>query len=147
MMRARFSDSSLRRILKRTGAKTKNPKPFLKDIAQHEIWAAQKRIRQRKKDPDGRPWKPWATSTRKQRLREGTATRGILYRTGLLARSFKSKVTKKWLRVWNTADYAPFHQLGSRISNLPRRRFIGWGREARNNIEREIVKYLRVRRR
>ena len=146
MINVRFSDSSLRRTLKRTGAKTKNPKPFLKDVARHEIQAAQKRIRQRKVDPDGRRWRPWARVTEAQRRRDpSTYGRGILYQSGLLARSFKSAITKKRLKIWNTAHYAGFHQTGVRRTNLPRRRFLGWGRQARSNIERAIVKYLRIR--
>lgn len=143
MIVAKVVDSSVRRTMKRLGAKTKNPRPFLEDIARHEIYAAQKRIRQRKVAPDGQAWKPWAPSTRRQRLREGTAARGILYRTGLLARSFKSRVNKTQLAVWNKAKYAPYLQYGT--PKMPARPFLGWGRRARNNVERAIVKYLRPR--
>ena len=143
MITAKFSDSSLRRVMKRMESKTKNPRPFLEDVARHEIYAAQKRIRQRKVTPDGSAWKPWAPSTRKQRIKEGTAARGILYRTGLLARSFKSRVNKKYMAIWNSANYSTYLQYGT--PKMPARPYLGWGRQARNYVERAIVKYLKPR--
>jgi phage virion morphogenesis protein len=140
---AKFDARQVKRHIRKIDKRVRKTKPVLKDIAKHEIQAAQKRIRTRKVDPDGKKWKPHAYATIVQRAREGNLGRGLLYKSGLLARSFWSRITKNKLTIRNRAPYAGYLQTGTR--HMPARPYLGWGRKARDKAERFVVDYLRKR--
>lgn len=86
----------------------------LRDHGQAELTDIRQRIQTRKTDPYRTRWAPWSFATRQQRIREGTATRGILFRTGALLRSFYIKINNNKLMILSNSRYARFLNDGSR---------------------------------
>lgn len=75
-----------------------------------------------KRSPGGTPWRPWAPSTRKQRIAEGTAHLGLLVRTGKLRKSLRIYTTERAVSVGFAASYARYHEDGT--DRMPARRLL-----------------------
>lgn len=106
----------------------------LQKIGRDEVRATQDRIRSSKTDPTGRSWQPWAMATLKQRRREGTAGRGLLYRTGALLNSIMYRVDRGILTIYTDASHARYLQFGT--PKMPARPFLGWGNRINNIVTR-----------
>lgn len=91
----------------------------LQDYARGELQDIERRIIVAKTDPQARRWAPWAWSTRQQRQRDGTAARGLLYKTGALLRSFKATIRDGAVVISSNLNYAVFLQRG-RANMRPR---------------------------
>jgi len=128
------------RFIDKSTKKLKNTKKPLKRMARVETEAAQYRIRTSKQTPDGQPWAAWAYSTFISRIRNGTVGTGPLYVSGLLMRSFKSRVTSTKATISNTAPYATYLQEGT--DNMPARPFMGFGRESHDRINDIMMEHL-----
>ena len=137
----KIDDKKVRRAMKKVQKQVRNTKPILDKIGQEEVRRAQHRVRTSKTDPDNRRWAPWAYSTLIQRQREGTASRGLLYRTGFLLKNFYHKVQGKKLFVGNKAPYAQYLQEGTR--HMRPRRFLGWSADARKDIQTSVQRQVR----
>lgn len=123
--------------------KLSKSKPVLTKVADGEIKAAQTRIRTSKTDPSGNRWAPWSYATIAQRNRMGTTSRGLLYNTGFLLRSFFKRVTNTKAEVRNTAPYASYLQEGT--NRMPARRFLGISNGSRKRIKTLFRKFLRLK--
>lgn len=99
----------------------------LEDIGKEQVQLTQDRIRSSKTDPDGNPWAPWSMATLRSRQRDGTVSRGLLYRTGALLTSIKFTVRDNVLKVFTNIPYGEFLQFGT--PKMPARPFIGWGNQ------------------
>ena len=91
----------------------------LQDYARAELQDIERRITVAKTDPQARRWAPWAWSTRRAREREGTAGRGLLYKTGALLRSFRATIRNGAVSIASSLNYATFLQRG-RANMRPR---------------------------
>lgn len=111
----------------------------LDEIGREEVRATKQRIQMWKADPNGRAWRPWSMATMKQRRREGTAGRGLLYRTGQLLNSIQYRVRNGVLTVFTNDYKASFLQNGT--PKMPAREFIGFGSRL-NSIINKIRKAL-----
>jgi phage virion morphogenesis protein len=120
--------------------KLRNTGELFKKVADYEIKEAQNRIHKTKTDPEGKPWAPWAPSTRKARQREGTASTGLLFRSGKLYNSFESKIANKSMSIYNTAGYGQYLQAGT--DNMPARPFLGWSKKSKQQIEDIILTHF-----
>lgn len=109
----------------------------LKEHGEAEVRDVQQRITLRKTDPYGRRWAPWSFATRRQRLREGTVARGLLYRTGALRRSFRSRVTRNSVSVYSTSPIAQYLAQGRR--NMRPRVLVDLGSKLSRNRFRKIL--------
>ncbi len=87
--------------------------------------AARVRIIATKKDPDGKAWAPWQPSTEYQRLRKGSANRGILHDEGTLLASLVANSTPNSFSVTASAEAA--HPLQFGRPNMAGRAFLGFG--------------------
>lgn len=134
-LRSRTVDAALRRL----EWNPRKAKKLLNTIADEEIRNAQQRIVSTKRTPDEQRWAPWAPSTRRQRVRERTAHRGLLYRTGRLLRSFKKVIGLRAAVIKSNALYAGYLQLGTR--RMPARPFLGFN-ERSKEFARETAKRL-----
>jgi len=141
MIKVKFDDKQVKRALRRLDKAVDNVKPALKDIADKEVRLAQNRIRIKKTDPDGRPWRPWSYATLQYRIRQGNVGKGLLYSNGLLARSFDTDVSRNELTVSNSAPYATYLQEGT--PNMPSRKFLGWGNKSIKSAADILLKYLK----
>lgn len=140
MIKFKFDDKQVKRALRKVDKAVSNVKPAMKEIADKEIRNAQNRIRMKKTDPEGRPWRPWSYATMQNRIKQGNAGRGLLYVSGLLARSFNKDVSGNELSISNDAPYAEYLQEGTR--NMPARPFLGWGKKSMADAEKIVLKYL-----
>ena len=99
------------------------------------------RIVKLKKDPDDKPWKPWAKATKKARQKRGTAALGLLFESGELADSITHKVTgKNKLQVGTSNPYAGYLNEGT--NNMPARPFIGISKRASKGIDEALKLYF-----
>lgn len=89
------------------------------EFAQGELQDVQRRIMTAKTDPYARRWAPWSFATRQQRNREGTAGRGLLWRTGALLRSFRAVIKGGAVSIVSDLPYAAYLQRG-RANMRPR---------------------------
>jgi HK97 gp10 family phage protein len=120
--------------------KLTNPKKFLQELGPllvNEVWY---RIETKKTDPEGRKWKPWATSTAQARRREGSAGSGLLFRTGELRDSIDYKVQGQKVVVQSDSPYGRYLQEGT--SKMPARPFLGMGKSERKIIQDTWRKWL-----
>lgn len=106
----------------------------LEEIGKEEVAITQERIRSSKTGPDGKSWAPWSMATLRQRTRQGSAGRGLLYRTGALLTSIAYKIEKGALIVYTNIPYAKYLQFGT--PKMPSRPFIGWGNRINKIVER-----------
>jgi phage virion morphogenesis protein len=135
MLTADFSDciASMDAILDRA----RNLSTPLSIIGAIETAKAHDRLQNRKQEPDGDAWAPWRPSTRRERIRQGTAGTGLLWITGGIANSidfdFGITVGEDRLEIGSSDKLALFHQFGTRgpgvgpsgYHNVPRP-FLGW---------------------
>lgn len=114
------------------------------EMGEQEKELVKQRITTTKTSPDGTPWAPWSLSTLQQRMREGSYSRGLLYRTGALLASIHYRVRQTvngaTLAITSNAPYASFLQFGT--PKMPARAFIGWGRTSINTIRKLIKKQI-----
>lgn len=123
--------------------------PILSVIGAIEAAKAHDRIQNTKEDPEGDAWIPWRPSTRKQRMRDGTAGYGLLYITGGIARSQRFEAGDQVLMIGSSNKLALFHQFGTRgpgvgpsgYHDVPRP-FLGWEDEDLPNYARMIADYI-----
>ncbi len=100
----------------------------------------QERIRTGKVSADGIPWVPWAPSTLVARIRQGTASRGLLYNSGKLLNSFKVVTDKKSFTIGTNSPYASFLQNGT--NRMPARPFMGVSPKAKATIKTILDKKI-----
>lgn len=130
-------------------ARSRDLEPVLSVIGAIEAAKAHDRIQNTKEDPDGDAWIPWRPSTRKQRMRDGTAGYGLLYITGGIARSQRFEADDQVLMIGSSNKLALFHQFGTRgpgvgpsgYHDVPRP-FLGWEDEDLPNYARMIADYI-----
>lgn len=110
-------------------------------IGRDEVQATRERIITSKTAPDGQRWRPWSQATLRARQADGTAGRGLLYRTGQLANSIQYRVSPKTVTVYSNLPYAQYLQQGT--MRMPARPFIGWSidriRQIRDTVNRAIA--------
>ena len=117
-----------------------NSKKVMNEIAKAEVKDARRRIRTTKTDPEGRNWKAWSYTTILSRIKDGTAARGLLYKSGLLYRSFVMKTTNKKMEIKNTADYAGYLQDGT--NKMVARPYLGFSKASARRIKKLFKKHL-----
>ncbi len=130
-------------------ARSRDLEPVLSVIGAIEAAKAEDRIQNSKEDPEGEAWIPWRPSTRKQRMRDGTAGYGLLYITGGIARSQRFEAEDQVLSIGSSNKLALFHQFGTRgpgvgpsgYHDVPRP-FLGWEDEDLPNYARMIAEYI-----
>ena len=130
-------------------ARARDLEPILSVIGAIEAAKAHDRIQNTKEDPEGDAWIPWRPSTRKQRMRDGTAGYGLLYITGGIARSQRFEASDQVLMIGSSNKLALFHQFGTRgpgvgpsgYHDVPRP-FLGWEDEDLPNYARMIADYI-----
>lgn len=135
------SGGARRLVVQKMGAIQGGSRAALEELGAQEVAIVQERIRTGKTSPDGQAWRPWALSTLRQRIREGTTGGGLLYKTGALYNSIKWKITSANLIIYSDSPYAQYLQNGT--SRMPARPFVGWNKEAINNFRmrlREAIK-------
>lgn len=131
-------------------ARARDLEPVLSVIGAIEAAKAHDRIQNTKEDPEGDAWIPWRPSTRKQRMRDGTAGYGLLYITGGIARSQRFEASDQVLMIGSSNKLALFHQFGTRgpgvgpsgYHDVPRP-FLGWEDEDLPNYARMIADYIK----
>ncbi|MGC9237757.1 MAG: phage virion morphogenesis protein [Thiomonas sp.] len=119
-----------------------------------ETAKAHDRLQNSKTDPDGDAWIPWRPSTKRERIRQGTAGTGLLWITGGIARSidfdFGVTVGEDRLEIGSSNKLALFHQFGTRgpgtgpsgYHDVPRP-FLGWDEDDLPNYAQMIADYIR----
>lgn len=114
----------------------------LQDYARGELQDIERRITVAKTDPSARAWAPWAWSTRRQRTREGTAGRGLLYKTGALLRSFRATIKDGAVSIASALNYANFLQRGR--ANMRPRVIVDLGSKlSRNRLLKSLSKHMK----
>lgn len=116
---------------------------FLQEVGQILLDSTRERITTSKTDPEGRAWKPWARSTALARSKDGSAARGLLYKSGNLLDSLEVRVigdTK--VSISTTIPYAQFLQNGT--NRMPPRRFLGTSKQDEQNIKAAWNKWLKI---
>lgn len=116
---------------------TKAKNRSLVEYAQTELQDVQRRITTAKTDPYARRWAPWSFATRQQRVREGSAGRGLLYRTGALLRSFRATIRHSVVTISSHLPYARYLQNGRR--NMRARVIVDLGSKLSMNRLRKII--------
>lgn len=120
----------------------KNTKPLLNEIGKYLVNSTRERISLTKTAPDGSIWKQWSPATALARKKDGTASGGLLYRTGALANSISYKVSNDEVEITASAKYASFLQLGT--SRMPARPFLGISLDDSNAIGEIIKRQIKV---
>lgn len=94
--------------------------PELADaIGEQQVASAKRRIRQTKKSPEGKPWKPWSQKYAKTRKRQHS----LLIATGSLRDSITHNVLSPGeVEVGSNLDYARVHLMGS--EDVPARPYL-----------------------
>lgn len=108
---------------------------FLDEVGQQFLQEAQLRITGKKTDPMGQKWAPWARSTALARAKDGSAARGLLYKSGDLLNSLSYNVQGDKVSVTSDSPYARYLQNGT--GRMPARPFLGLG-----NKEQLILKQV-----
>lgn len=130
-MRVNVDTKAIDKAVRNLTKGIKKPRPAFDKIADNEIRKAQYRIRTSKMDPEGRPWIP----------RKYPSKGSLMYVTGVLHNSFKKMVNNWRVIITNTAHYAKYHQNGT--WKLPRRQFLGWGRDSNRDVTQIFIDYLK----
>lgn len=113
---------------------------YLEKIGQVVKEDIQERIRTGKTSADGVPWVPWAPSTLVARMRQGTASRGLLYNSGKLLNSFKVVTTKTSFTIGTSSPYSAF--LNNGTNRMQARPFMGVSPKARATIKTILDKKI-----
>ena len=98
---------------------------FLEELGASFVGLAVNRIEKTKADPLGQKWAPWASSTARARRKEGTASTGLLLRSGGLRDSIEYEVQGPKVVIRSTSKYAEYLQNGT--NRMPARPFLGTG--------------------
>lgn len=124
-------------------AKAEHPRALMQEIGDIITEDIKYRIVKLKKDPDDKPWAPWAPSTAKARARKGNAALGLLFDTGTLLRSIKSQVigSHNTLQIGTDVKYAGF--LNNGTSKMPARPFLGVSQRAQKSINQAVEMYFK----
>ena len=130
-MKLNKSPKSLTEPVSRAWARRRE---FMEEVGKEIVEITQNRIEKTKKDPEGKRWAPWKPSTRKARQKDGSAGKGLLFRTGALRDSIEYKANSKNVTVFSQLPYAKFLQSGTK--NMPARVFIGNGPQEERAIQR-----------
>lgn len=140
-IKAEISQKNIDKLL----SKLANPAPALEQIGRNLQSSTKERISTTKLSPDGTPFAPWSFATALAREKNGTAGRGILYKTGNLYNSIQYQVQDKQVIVGSdtSAPYAKFLQNGT--TKMPARPFIGISAPDVEMIRNVIVKHFRQR--
>lgn len=117
-----------------------NKDRFLDNVGQELVNSTKRRLETTKQDPDGQAWSPWSIATQKARQKEGTASLGLLNRTGTLLESITYKLQGQNVIVGTDVPYSVFLQMGT--SKMPARRFIGFGAQDEQTIRRIWTEWL-----
>lgn len=112
------------------------PQKVLKQIADDQVRETQNRIRTTKLNPQGQTWAPWSMATLRQRQRDGSAARGLLFKTGQLWQSIQYRISEKTLTIFSNIGYARYLQEGT--MRMPARPFLGWSQQALNSIKQKM---------
>ena len=89
----------------------------------------------------GEPWQKLSPQYAKWKARKFSG-KGILRRTGKMAKSFKHKTTKIDTTIFNAAKYFPFHQSNQPRSKMPRRIMMKIDQTRRIKIFSAFTEYL-----
>lgn len=135
-IKASISKASITQLNNKINQINKNLTNAKKQIAEEEVLDAKQRITFGKTDPDGRPWAPWSISTMRQRTRERNLQRGLLYRTGRLLNSIKSRISGDRVEIYTNTDYAGYLQRGT--TKMRPREILGFGRQSIDRIKNRL---------
>lgn len=113
----------------------------LQDYARGELQDIQRRIVTAKTDPYGHRWAPWAFSTMRARMRDGTFGRGLLYKTGQLLRSITATIKGGEVTVSSSVPYAQYLQEG-RANMRPRVIFDLGSKLSFNRLTKSLKKFM-----
>lgn len=92
------------------------------------------------KNINGEPWQKLSPNYLKQKIRSGFLTQ-ILVRTGKMRASFLTlERTKESLKIGNSAEYFPTHQIGS--GAVPQRQVLGFPDRMKEKLVDIFQKYL-----
>lgn len=114
---------------------------FMDEVGKDFLALARARIEREKADPMGKRWAPWAEATARARMREGSASGGLLMRTGALRDSLYYELQgqdKVAIRTQN--PYAGYLQNGTR--RMPARPFLGTGPKETAALESNWKKWM-----
>lgn len=102
-----------------------DPVPYFEFVGADQVARVQKRIRETKIDPDGKPWTPWAPFTANKRDFAGNFSQGIMWDTGKLLESIEFDIDGAFgVDIGTDVWYAPKHQDGE--GRIPKREIFGW---------------------
>ena len=132
MLEIKLQSDDLRANLDQLVTRIKDRKALLRQVGEIEKEDIQRRIQIGKRSPSGVPWAPWRPSTAIYRQRKGTASKGLLFDSGALYRSFKLKQDGDQVTVGTNVKYAPYLQFGTPKMNA--RPFMGLSKEATRSI-------------
>lgn len=120
-----------------------NRQQFLEEVGQMLLESTRERIITSKTDPEGRAWKPWARSTALARSKDGSAARGLLYKSGNLLDSLEVRIVGDMkVSVATQVPYAQFLQNGT--NRMPARPFLGASKQDEQNIKAAWNKWLKL---
>ena len=102
------------------------PKELLKELGKREVKRAKQRFKS-KTDPDGKRWRSWDRDTQEERIREGSASSGLLVESGALMNSIDFDVVHNSLFVGTNVDYGQYIQQGT--PDMPARPFLGFNQQ------------------
>ena len=128
MIEMKLDDKKLQKAMRNITKKIKNPKRLLRQVGAREVTKAKDRVLHTKFNPDNKKWAPWSYLTLQQRIREGNAGKGLLYRTGSLLSSFAFKVRRMSVEIFTNKPYAKYLQFGT--PKMPKREILGWGKDS-----------------
>lgn len=150
-MKTKVNKGSAEKTLFGLLQQTSNTRPALEEIGRALVASTKNRIVDTKQGPSGAPWAPWATSTMLGRLKNGTASRGLLYESGKLLNSITSQVQQSrssngqfgslQVQVGSQGvEYAQYLQNGTK--NMAARPFIGISKEDQQIIRNILRKHV-----
>jgi len=122
--------------------KWQNRKDFLDEVGQQFLQEAQLRITGKKTDPMGTKWAPWARSTALARAKDGSAARGLLYKSGDLLNTLSYRVQGDKVSVSSDSPYARYLQNGT--SRMPARPFLGMGEKEQLILQQVWQKWINM---
>ncbi|MDR1656134.1 MAG: phage virion morphogenesis protein [Deltaproteobacteria bacterium] len=126
-----------------------NLQPLMERIGAVLLLSSQMRIEQTKKAPDGSAWTPWAKSTAKRRLKNGSAGGGLLRFQGHLLRSLNYRASADSVTVsmggsGKAMDYARIQQLGGDIQRGPSSRNLYYGTTGNQLVKKKKAKRVKT---
>lgn len=122
--------------IKKITGRLQNVEPPLKTIARKQLDKISQQFSSQT-DPDGNKWASLKEST----LRTKKVNRDkILTRTGALAKSFQSEVTRNSLRIYSESDYGIYHQTGT--VKMEQRKIVGFSNKDWGEIRKQITVWV-----